>query len=79
VVAAFDWLLPSIWGAIVVQFGLRHWRFALVSVALSIVVVVYSGLPGWSHVLILVVLMSALALFTYGRGVWMPDDARERG
>ncbi len=33
VVAAFDWLLPSIWGALVVQFGLRNWRYAVVAVA----------------------------------------------
>ena len=74
VVAAFEWLLPSIWGAIVVQFGLRNWRYAVVAVIASIVVVIYSGLPGWSHVPILVALMVALALFTHNRGVWAPKD-----
>ena len=72
VVAAFEWLLPSVWGAILVQFGLRNWRYAVVAVIAAIGVVVYSGLPGWSHVLILVVLMVAVALFTYGRGLWLP-------
>jgi len=71
VVASFEWLLPSIWGAIVVQFGLRNWRYAVVAVVASIVVVVYSGLPGWSHTPIVVILMVALALFTYNRGLWM--------
>jgi hypothetical protein len=71
VVAAFEWLLPSIWGAIVVQFGLRNWRYAVVTVIASIVVVIYSGLPGWSHVPILVALMVALALFTHNRGIWV--------
>ncbi len=67
VVAAFDWLLPSIWGALVVQFGLRNWRYAVVAVVAAVVVVVYSGLPGWSHTLILVVLMVGLALLTQAR------------
>jgi hypothetical protein len=76
VVAAFDWLLPSIWSAIVVQFGLRNWRYAVVAVIASIVVVIYSGLPGWSHVPILVALMVALALFTHNRGIWVPKDRK---
>ena len=71
VVAAFDWLLPSIWGALVVQFGLRNWRYAVVALTASIIVVVYSGLPSWSHVLILVVVMVALTLLTHKRGIWM--------
>lgn len=74
VVAAFDWLLPSIWGAIVAQFGLRNWRYAAVAVPASVVVVVYSGLPGWSHIPILVVLMVALALFTHKRRIWMSKE-----
>ena len=68
VVAAFDWLLPSIWGAIFVQFGLRNWRYAVVALTASILVVTYSGLPGWSHTPFLVILMVAVALFTYNRG-----------
>lgn len=72
VVAAFDWLLPSIWGAIVVQFGLRNWRYAVVAVIASIVVVVYSGLPTWTHTITVVVLMVALALFMCRRGFWLP-------
>jgi hypothetical protein len=74
VAAAFNWLLPSIWGAIVVQFGLRNWRHAVVAVGASTVVVVYSGLPDWSHVPVLVVLMVGLALFTHRRGMWMPSQ-----
>lgn len=74
VVAAFDWLLPSIWGAIVAQFGLRNWRYAAVAVAASVVVVVYSGLPVWSHIPILVALMVALALFTHKRRIWMSEE-----
>lgn len=74
VVAAFDWLLPSIWGAIVAQFGLRNWRYAAVAVAASVVVVAYSGLPGWSHIPILVVAMVALALFTHKRRIWVSKE-----
>ena len=74
VVSAFDWLLPSIWGAIVVQFGLRNWRYAVVAVIASTIVVIYSGLPAWSHVPILVVLMVAVALFTHNRGIWLPTN-----
>jgi hypothetical protein len=75
VVAAFDWLLPSIWGALVVQFGLRNWRYAVIAVVAAIVVVTYSGLPNWSHTALLVVLMVALALFTHQRRIWIPLHA----
>jgi hypothetical protein len=59
VVAAFDWLLPSIW----------NWRFAVMAVVASIVVVMYSGLPSWSHTPILVILMVAAALFAHSRAL----------
>ena len=75
IVSSFDWLLPSVWGAIVAQFGLRNWRYAVVATLGSIFVVVYSGLPVWSHTLIMVVPMVGLALFTYKRGVWMTKGA----
>jgi hypothetical protein len=75
VVAAFDWLLPSIWGAIVVQFGVRNWRLGVLAVGAAVLVVVFSGLPGWSHTLLVIVVMVAVALFTYRRGMWVPDDA----
>jgi hypothetical protein len=75
VIAAFEWLLPSIWGALVVQFGMRNWRYAVIAVAASIVVVAYSGLPTWTHTALLVVLMVALSLFTYQRRVWVPMHA----
>jgi hypothetical protein len=78
VLAAFDWLLPSIWGAIVVQFGMRNWRYAVVAVSASVIVVVYSGLPGWSHIPILVVSMVTLALFTHERGIWSTADRAPR-
>ncbi len=74
VVAAFDWLLPSIWGAIVAQFGLRNWRYAAVAVTASVVVVIYSGLPVWSHIPILVAVMVALALFTHKRRIWVSEE-----
>ena len=57
------------------QFGLRNWRYAVVAVIASSIVVVYSGLPAWSHTPIMVVLMVALALFTYQRGIWVRKNA----
>ena len=65
---------PSIWGAIVAQFGLRNWRSAAVAVTASVVVVAYSGLPGWNHVPVLVVAMVALALFTHKRRIWVSKE-----
>jgi hypothetical protein len=35
-------------------------------------VVVYSGLPGWSHIPLLVAGMVALALLTHRLHVWVP-------
>ena len=77
VIAAFDWLLPSIWGALVVQFGMRNWRYAVVAVTASILVVTYSGLPPWTHTALVVVLMVFLALYTYKRRVWMTLETEE--
>jgi hypothetical protein len=74
VIAAFDWLLPSIWGAILAQFGMRNRRFAAIAIAAAIVVVVYSGLPPWSHVLVLVAAMVTLALYTHGREIETADE-----
>ncbi len=76
-VAAFDWLLPSIWGAIVVQFGLRKWQYAVVAILASIYVVIYSPLPGWSHVPIIVFLMAILALRLYSKGIWLIGNKEE--
>jgi hypothetical protein len=70
-VAAFDWLLPSIWGAIVVQFGLRKWQYAVVAILGSIYIVIYSPLPGYLHVPVLVFLMALLALKLYSKKIWL--------
>jgi len=72
--AAFDWLLPSIWGAIFMQFALRNWRFGVIALVLSIIVVVYSGLPLWSHVPVLVFTMAILAIVTYSQGIWVEAE-----
>jgi len=72
--AAFDWLLPSIWGAIFIQFALRSWKYGLVALILAIIVVVYSGLPMWSHVPILVFVMALLAIYMYSKNLWLMED-----
>lgn len=76
-VAAFDWLLPSIWGAIVVQFGMRKWQYAVVAILASVYVVVYSPLPMWSHVPIIVFFMAILGLQLYRRGIWLIAPKKE--
>ncbi len=78
-IAAFDWLLPSIWGAIVVQFGLRRWQYAVVAILASIYIVIYSPLPGWSHVPILVFLMAVLGLKLYNRKIWPIASGENKG
>jgi len=70
-IAAFDWLLPSIWGAIVIQFALRKWQYAVVAILVSIYVDVYSPLPMWSHVPVIVFFMAILSLKLYGQKIWM--------
>ena len=70
VVAAFDWLLPSIWGAIVVQFALRKWQFAVVAILLSVYVDIYSPLPTWLHIPVIVSVMALLATKLYQRNIW---------
>ena len=71
IVAAFDWLLPSIWGAIVVQFALRKWQYAAVAILVSIYVDVYSPLPVWSHIPVIVFFMAILAVSLYRRKIWL--------
>jgi hypothetical protein len=77
-IAAFDWLLPSIWGAIVVQFGLRRWEYAVVAILASIYIVIYSPLPGWSHVPILVFLMAILGLKLYSKKIWLIAEGEKK-
>ena len=70
-VAAFDWLLPSIWGAIVVQFALRKWQYAVVAVLFAAYIDVYSPLPTWLHIPVIVFFMAVLAIKLHGRGIWL--------
>ncbi|MBI4279886.1 MAG: hypothetical protein HY660_15655 [Armatimonadetes bacterium] len=72
IVAAFDFLLPAIFGAIYMQFAIRHWRYGVVTLLVAIAVVVYSGLPGWSHIPVVVFVMAILAVLLYNRGIWLP-------
>jgi hypothetical protein len=66
-------IVGSLPGSIVAAFD---WLLPLiVAVITSLVVVIYSGLPGWSHTPALVALMSVVALFTHKRGLWMCDEA----
>ncbi len=69
VVAAFDWLLPSIWGAIVVQFSMRKWQYGVAALVISSVAV-FSPLPSWSQIPTCVFLMAFLASFLHRRGIW---------
>jgi hypothetical protein len=57
-----------------VQFALRKWQYALVAILVSTYVDVYSPLPVWSHVPVIVFFMAILALNLYGRKIWLMAD-----
>ena len=54
-----------------VQFGLRKWQYAAVAILVSIYIVIYSPLPGWSHVPIIVFFMAILGLKLYSKKIWL--------
>ena len=53
------------------QFALRKWQYAVVAIAFSTYVDIYSPLPVWSHVPVIVFFMAILALKLYGRKIWL--------
>ena len=72
VTAAFDFLLPSLWGAIFGQFALRSPHYALLTLAIGIPLVLWSGLPSWTLIPLMVFGMAVIAIVLFKRGIWVP-------
>ncbi len=69
---AFDFLLPALWGAIFGQFALRAPKYAGVVLIVGIPLVMYSGLPTWTLIPIMVFGLSILAIVLFKKGIWVP-------
>jgi hypothetical protein len=71
-IKAFDWLLPSIWGAIFAQFGLRNIKLAMIAFPLALVVV-YLGvkaiIPAYLEIPIMVFGMAGIAIALYRKKI----------
>jgi hypothetical protein len=72
VTAAFDFLLPSLWGAIFGQFALRSPQYAVLTLIIGIPLVLWSGLPSWTLIPIMVFGMATIAIIFFKRGIWVP-------
>ena len=75
VTGAFDYLLPCLWGAIFGQFTLRAPQYAIVCMVIGIPLVMWSGLPTWTLIPIMVFGLAMLALVFFKKGIWVPKKA----
>ena len=69
---AFDFLLPCLWGAIVGQFALRAPQYAIVALIVGVPLVMFSGLPDWTQIPVMVFGLAILAILLFKRGIWVP-------
>jgi len=76
IVHAFDYLLPALFGGMLVQIGMSHWRFALLSAALA-VVLFFIGVPLVFITLIMVIVMVVVGIVFYNNNIWTPKPVVE--
>lgn len=69
---SFDFLLPCLWGAIFGQFALRAPQYGVVAMVVGIPLVMWSGLPTWTLIPIMVFGLAILAIIFFKRGIWVP-------
>jgi len=71
-VKAFDWLLPSIWGALFAQFSLRSIRLAIIAFPLALIVV-YMGfkaiIPVYLEIPIMIFGMTLITILLYKKKI----------
>lgn len=71
-IKAFDWLLPSIWGAIFAQFALRNIKLALIAFPLAIIIV-YMGIkaiiPIYLEIPLMVFGMAFITIILYRKKI----------
>jgi hypothetical protein len=72
VTGAFDFLLPCLWGAIFGQFTLRAPQYAVVAMIIGIPLVIWSGLPPWTLIPIMVFGLAILSIILFKKGIWVP-------
>jgi len=72
VTGAFDFLLPCLWGAIFGQFALRAPQYAVVCMIVGIPLVMWSGLPTWTLIPIMVFGLAILSIILFKKGIWVP-------
>jgi hypothetical protein len=73
VTGAFDFLLPCLWGAIFGQFAIRGLPYAIIALIVGIPMVLFSGIPAWTQIPIMVFGLAILSLVLFKKGIWMPN------
>ena len=68
---SFDFLIPALFGGMLVNMGLVQWRYTLVSIAVSLALY-FAGVPSAVMTFIVVFFMIGLSLFFYRRNIWVP-------
>ena len=69
---AFDFLLPCLWGAIFGQFALRAPQYGAVAMVVGIPLVMWSDLPTWTLIPIMVFGLAILSIILFKKGIWVP-------
>ncbi len=73
---AFDFLIPALFGGLLVNVGLSQWRYMVVAVVMGFVLT-FLGVPSTFMTLIMVALMIALSAFFYKKGIWVPKEVQK--
>jgi predicted branched-subunit amino acid permease len=68
---AFDFLIPALFGGMLVNIGMYQWRYLVVTVVAALALFLV-GVPAKFITLIMVVFMIGLSYFFYKRGIWVP-------
>ncbi len=75
ITGAFDFLLPCLWGAIFGQFALRAPQYAIITIIIGIPLVMWSGLPTWTLIPLMVFGLAILSIILFKKGIWVPKKS----
>lgn len=70
---SFDFLIPALFGGLLVNIGLHQWRYMVVAVVTGLIMY-FIGVPSVFITILLVIFMIFLSYFFYKKGIWMPKQ-----
>jgi hypothetical protein len=68
---SFDFLIPALFGGMLVNMGLTQWRYTVVALSASLILF-FLGVNSSLMTFIVVFLMIGLSLYLYRKGIWVP-------